>query len=218
MLYFPAVLRLLGFNFILTYKIFIFVLNFLDIVSIYFCVSRITGKRLPGITASVLYGLNAYRLIDVFYRGAVGELQAFIFIPLIILGLFYIFSGKTKRWWILAMGCTGLVLSHLISCILCAIMMTIFFLINIRKIIHSREIISALAKSFLISAALCAYFILPLAERNDIQKIQDKNKYFIGQYKIEPEQTQYGRKIQHCLRFSVSFARHHYSLGSYCHG
>ena len=180
MLYFPAVLRLLGFNFILTYKIFIFVLNFLDIVSIYFCVSRITGKRLPGITASVLYGLNAYRLIDVFYRGAVGELQAFIFIPLIILGLFYIFSGKTKRWWILAMGCTGLVLSHLISCILCAIMMSIFFLINIRKIIHSREIISALAKSFLISAALCAYFILPLAEQLLTNEVISSHTYSGG--------------------------------------
>ncbi len=165
MLYFPALLRLLGFHFILTYKIFIFALNFLDIVSIYLCVSRITGKRLPGITASILYGLNAYRLIDVFYRGAVGELQAFIFIPLIILGLYYIFTGRTKRWWVLAAGCTGLVLSHLISCILAAILMCLFFLINIRKIFRSREIFLSLLKTVLVSAGLCAYFILPLAEQ-----------------------------------------------------
>ena len=165
MLYFPALLRLLGFNFILTYKIFIFFLNFLNVLAMYLCVSRITGSRLPGITASILYGLNAYRLIDVFYRGAVGEIQAFIFIPLIILGLYYVFRGETKRWWVLAVGCTGLVLSHLISVMLCAILMLLFFLINLGKIFRSREIFLALLKVFLVSLGLCAYFLLPLAEQ-----------------------------------------------------
>ena len=165
MLYFPALLRILGFGFILTYKIYIYVLNFLDILAIFLCVSRITGKHLPGVLASILFGLNAYRLIDVFYRGAVGELQAFIFFPLIILGLYYIFSEKTKKWWLLVVGCTGLVLSHLISCILCAILMTIFCLMNLSKILRSKEIFLALVKTALVSLGICAYFILPLSEQ-----------------------------------------------------
>ncbi|HPG19371.1 MAG TPA: hypothetical protein PLG58_02135, partial [Flexilinea sp.] len=72
-LYFPAVLRLLGFNAITTYKIFSFVVNFLAILICYLSATNIGKSRYAGLVAATLYGFASYRLIDFMYRCTLGE-------------------------------------------------------------------------------------------------------------------------------------------------
>jgi uncharacterized membrane protein len=72
-LIFSAILRLLGFDFVLTYKIFIFLLNFLQLGALIWLPKNIMNSHDAGIAAAILYAFAAYRIIDFYNRGAVGD-------------------------------------------------------------------------------------------------------------------------------------------------
>lgn len=96
-LYFSAILRVLGFHPITVFKIFVIVLNFLSIVCFYFVTMKISQSRYSGLIGAVFYAFASYRLIDILFRTGFGEAQSFLFTPLIILGLYNIFNGRTER-------------------------------------------------------------------------------------------------------------------------
>ena len=164
-LYFPAVLRLLGFNAITTYKIFSFVVNFLAILICYLSATNIGKSRYAGLVAATLYGFASYRLIDFMYRCTLGEALSFLFIPLILWGLYEIFSGHTERWGLFALGFLGITWSHLLSLSIVTVFTFIYLLINIKTVLTDRRVLSALLKSVISVLGLSAFFFLPMIEQ-----------------------------------------------------
>lgn len=165
LLYFPAILRLLGFALMDVYKFYVALCTFLALCTIYLTARRIAASRFAGHCAAILFAFSCYRLIDVFYRGALGELQSFIFIPLVVWGLYEIFSGNPRRWPIFAAGFCGLVCSHLISLMIVGLTTALFLLLRIRQIIHNRQIFMALCKSVVVTLGAGAFFLLPMIEQ-----------------------------------------------------
>ena len=161
----PAVLMLLGFSKYSTYSIFIFLCTFFSLCSSYSCTKKISGKLSTARVAAVLYAFAAYRLVDIYYRAAIGEIQAFVFMPIIILGLYEIYEGHSEKWFHFALGFTGLLLCHVISLAICGFFTLVFVLIQFRKTFGNRQIFMALLKSVLITLALGAFFILPMLEQ-----------------------------------------------------
>ena len=164
-LYFPVLLRLLGFSLLSCYKIFIVVCTFFSLLSFYLTAKIIAKNRFAGLASAILFGFCAYRCIAVFYRGAVGEVQAFIFLPIIVLGLYYLFSGKPERWWVFALGFWGLLSCHMISLVLASIIAAVFLLLKVPVILQNRQILSGLIKSVLVTVLLGAGFLLPMLEQ-----------------------------------------------------
>ena len=161
----PALLLLLGFSYWSSYRIFVFLCTFFSLCSIYGCVKKISGKLSAARLSAVLYAFAAYRLIDIFYRAAVGEFQSFIFMPMIILGLYEIYEGHPEKWLYFALGFAGLLLSHMISLAICGVFTLAFVLIRFRKTFGDRKVFAALVKSVLLTLALGAFFILPMMEQ-----------------------------------------------------
>ncbi|MFQ9291063.1 MAG: hypothetical protein ACLR3O_01210 [Streptococcus sp.] len=56
-----------------------------------------------------------------YYRAAVGETLAMIFLPLVFVGVRLITFGDYKKWWILTLGMLGLVYSHVLSVLLASV-------------------------------------------------------------------------------------------------
>ena len=164
-LYFPAILRLLGFDFVLTYKIFIFLLNFLAIGSAYLAAKNIMNSHDAGIAAAILYAFAAYRIIDFYNRGAVGEALAFVFIPWIIWGFYEIFDGKPHHWPILAVGFIGITCSHVITLAMAGFLSLLFLIGSFRKILENKEIFLSIIKAFAVTICVTAFFLLPLFEQ-----------------------------------------------------
>ncbi len=164
-LYFPVLLRLLGFSLLTSYKIFIIVCTFFSLLSFYLTAKIISKNRFAGLAAAILFGFCTYRCIAVFYRGAAGEVQAFIFMPIIVLGLYYLFSGEPERWWVFALGFWGLLSCHMISLVLAAIITAVFLLLKVPVIFRNRQILSGLIKSVLVTVLLGAGFLLPMLEQ-----------------------------------------------------
>ena len=170
-LYLPALIRLLGFSVLTTYKIFIVICNFLSFLSMYFAVSRMTKSQYAGLLSTILYAFAAYRLIDIYYRGAVGEILSLIFIPLVFWGIYEIYRGDCRKWWLTAIGFTGLIYSHMISLAIVGAATLVFVIINISRTLRDSQIRKAWLKSFIVSMALSAIFWLPMVEqlmKNDV--------------------------------------------------
>ena len=168
----PAVLLLLGFSYYSAYNFLIFSCTFFSLCSIYSCTKKISGKLSAARLSAVLYAFAAYRLIDIFYRGAVGEVQAFVFMPMIILGLYEIYEGHPEKWLYFALGFTGLLLSHMISLAICGVFALAFALIRFKKTFGDRQVFLALLKSVLLTLALGAFFILPMLEQMATVELQ----------------------------------------------
>ena len=120
-LYLPAMLRLLGVPVQAAYKAFVFAVTLGTAVLTWWCVRRMLRDNAAALAASGLYTLSAYRMVDVYTRGAVGEYTALLFLPLVAYGLWRIFSqedgAKPARlvWLPAAIGYTGLIQSHLLT-------------------------------------------------------------------------------------------------------
>lgn len=162
---FPAVLRLLGFHPITAYKIFVITLNFLSIACFYWVTAKIAKSRYSGLIGATFYAFASYRLVDILWRCGMGEAQAFLFTPLILLGLIEIYSGHPERWGWFALGFLGLTWSHLLSLVLSGLFVAGFVVIRVKDLLKDRRILFALVKSALLVLGLSAFFFLPMAEQ-----------------------------------------------------
>ena len=164
-LYIPAFLSYLGLSVITSYKIFLFLISFASIIIMYITVRGISKNNKCALISSILYGFAAYRLVDMFTRAALGETLAFIFAPLVIYGIYEIIYGDYKKYYLLVIGMSGLILSHLISTFVIGILLVILCLINIKKLWKEKKRISYIVISAFITLGITAYFIFPMLEQ-----------------------------------------------------
>lgn len=135
-LYFPAFLGCLGMSLVNCYKVLLVCMNGATAFIAYRSFSGIARSRTIGLLAALFYTLSVYRLIDLYTRAAVGEAMAMIFFPLVMWGMYEIFLGDIRKWYLAALGFTGILQSHVLSVELTLCFGGIFGLCCIR---HLRE-------------------------------------------------------------------------------
>lgn len=132
-LYFPAFLRLMGASPVMAYNTFLAMINAMTAGIMYVCAKGITRSRYAGLLASVLYTLSTWRIMNLYYRAAVGEALAMVFFPVLLYGLYLLLAGDYRKWWVLALGCSGIFQSHIISTVFAA------FTILAAAVVYHRE-------------------------------------------------------------------------------
>lgn len=168
----PAILILCGFHVIAAYEIFTTICTFFSLFTMFLTVRRVSGSEKAAHASILIYAFAAYRLTDIYYRAALGEIQAFVFLPLVILGLYEIFSGHTEKWWIFAAAFTGLLCCHVISLALAGVFTALWLLFCIRRIFSDKKIFFALVKAVLLTLGLGAWFLLPMAEQSATNQLK----------------------------------------------
>ena len=172
-MFIPVILVLLGITTANALRIFLILCTFFSLLTVYLAAKNLgNGSRICGMTAASLYAFAAYRLICMFYRNAVGEVQAFIFYPLIVWGLAEILRGNVQKWKIFALGFFGLLMSHMISLAISGVLCAFFLLFYIPRLIRNKEMLMALIKAAVTTILLGAFFLLPMAEqalRNELE-------------------------------------------------
>ena len=125
-LYIPAILRMFGISIQTCYQLYVLLVNAATVLISYFCFSRMSDKR-TGMFCAALYSLNIYRLTCLYNRAAVGEYTAMIFLPLLLYGFWNVYTMDEESeehrnsWLTIALGFTGLVLTHMITCEIAAL-------------------------------------------------------------------------------------------------
>lgn len=164
-LYFPALLRLLGFSIQTAFKYFVALMQLATVVVAYFTFKRMFHSEKGGILGSLLYSLSLYRLVDVYTRASVGEFTAMLFFPIVFCGFYLIFMESDRtNWWkhsmITALGLTGLIQSHILSCEMTVLFVVITCVLLIRLVIKPYKFL-ALASGAVLTLLLNLGFLVP---------------------------------------------------------
>lgn len=169
LLYVPAFFRLLGFPVLHCYKLYVFLANIATCLTAYFCFGRMFEDKDLGLFASLLYTTMPYRLYCVYYRASLGEYSAMIFLPVLCYGFYRIFTEdrkdpKYKNSWLLpAVGFTGVIQTHVLSCELTGIVVLLVCIVLWKKVFR-RETFLVLCKAVIATVCLNLYFLVPFLE------------------------------------------------------
>ncbi len=113
--YLGETFHLLGLSFVDSIKAVFFISIPLSGIFMYLLLRQFIGSSLSLIGA-VLYIYTPYRAVDLYIRGAIGEIVSFMFMPLIVLSVVKLYRDKSLKWiGIGALSLASLVLSHNIT-------------------------------------------------------------------------------------------------------
>ncbi len=165
-LYFPALLRFIGFSLTDVYKAFVFGITCLTAVLSYRAFLRVSGNhRMIAYLGMTAYVLAPYRLTDIYLRAAVGEYTAIAFMPLVFAGLYDLYFADDNRKGIMAIifGMTGLLQSHVLSSLLACMFIALFAVLCIRKT-FTKRVFTALLSSVAGTVLLNCWLLLPMLD------------------------------------------------------
>lgn len=166
LLYFPAVLRIMGATLQDAYKCYVEAVNIAIVFVSYYAFRRITKNETASMAGSVLYAGSTTNLSLIYTTTMVGGYSALIFYPLIIAGFYEAFtkdvkSREYKRIWILlTVGFTGLLMTHMVSCLILGVYSVLCCLLMIKKVFR-KETVCEFLKAAGAAIALNLWFLVP---------------------------------------------------------
>lgn len=169
LLYIPAVLYLLKIPIVYAYKTYVLLINAGTILISYYCYNRISKDKYIALGGAALYCLSMNRVSNVILRAAVGEYSAFMFLPLILLGMWELFTEeentyKHRNSWIwLTIGMTGIIQTHTLSFEMVVLFLIIVCLIMVKKVLRPKNIV-LLLRAAGITILLNVWFLIPFLD------------------------------------------------------
>ena len=171
-LYIPAILRIMGMSVVLSFKVFLFLINLATALVMYYAVKSITKSPYYSTLAAVVYTVASYRVICVHERAAVGELLAMCFMPLVVSGIYHVFIGDKKKWPQLVIGATCVFQSHLIGTLLTAFLAVFLGIVYIRRLFtESRWLYLLLSVDLILLLNL--WFLVPFFDFYSLDLVQN---------------------------------------------
>lgn len=166
-LYIPAALRLLGFPLQTVFKIYTFLVNMGTAAVAYYCAKKVSGSYKIGLVMSLVYTLSVYRLTNLYYRYALGEYTAMLFLPLVFYGLRRLFlEGDTKQerqntLCLLIFAYTGLLESHLLGFLMAVVFSAFYCILHWNAFVRN---FLSLAGTALVTILLNVWFLVPMLD------------------------------------------------------
>ena len=168
LLYFPAVLRLLGVSVQQAYHMYAFAVLFITAYVAFYALRQIFGSRKIALAGSALYMLAPYHLHNIYIRMAVGEYAAQAFLLLIpaAICLLYGMEKPTKQqarkaWWQLVLAFTMLLQTHLLTLELITLLTALFCLCSLRRTFTKRVLATWVAAAGTV-VVLNAWLLVPM--------------------------------------------------------
>lgn len=175
LLFFPVLLRLIGFSLMDAYKFFVLAVLAGTAVIAYCSFYRCTGSRYGALLGSVLYELAPYHIYNIYNRNAVGEYLGMMFLPMVICGFYRIYTQDEKKKDYLRakvpliVGLSGILLSHILTCEMTVVALVLAALVMWRKTFR-KETLRELVKAAGFFVLVNAWFWIPLLKMLSVDK------------------------------------------------
>lgn len=169
LLYFPALLVLAGMPLFRAYNLLLLGVNALTVAIAWWSFSRMLRHKAAALTATTLYAAAYYRLFNMYYRPALGETCAQTFLPLIFYGFWALYADdaeetqRRRAWLPLALGFSGVILTHTITTELAAIAAVFTVLCCAKRAFRPQRLLTLL-KGAALTVGLCAWFVVPMLQ------------------------------------------------------
>ena len=160
-LYVAVVLRMLGFSVQAAFRGMLILINVITVLVAYYSFKRIWKDAYTGLLGAAVYCTAIYRCALLYAETELGEVLAFLFLPLVIAGACELFgftkdatvkggnvtgkdgnakvdAGKKENrkvpgWFLLALGMSGVLHSQIFAFVVPCIALIVFLLISFRK-------------------------------------------------------------------------------------
>ena len=118
-LVFPALLRMMNISLLAVYNLTVLSVCIATAAVTYYCLRSMSISHITSALASSLYLISpAFIHAETDNGATLGTGIAYIFIPLVLVGLYHIMQGKTEHWVMLTIGFSGMLQSHLVTTLL----------------------------------------------------------------------------------------------------
>lgn len=166
-LYIPALLRVAGFTIMSAYKFYVIMIQMLTAFICYRSLGYIVRKRSAATIGTLIYLFNPYRLYNIYGRGAIGEYTAMAFMPLIAAAIYLLLTeeasskGYKRIKYLLMLGMTGVMESHVLSTELVIIFLVLIAIVHLRRTLR-KETIVQIMEAAVLTLMVNLFFWVPL--------------------------------------------------------
>lgn len=164
-LYPAAVLRLMGLTITQAFVSFYVLLNFATFLTSFGAFYKASQRYDKSLLFSFVYTLSTYRIFDMVRRFDVGELSTFVFLPIVVLGVYEIFYNNRHQWIYLTIGMVGVIYSHALSPVLIGIFIVLVMIFRIKTLVKEPQRILALFYAGVSSLMLGLAYFMPMLEQ-----------------------------------------------------
>lgn len=168
-LYIPALLGLLGLSLEVSFKLFAGMLLTGIFGSIFYCIYKLTNDCQAALGAAIVYLFTNQVLGSFYYEFTLGTSLGLIFIPMAICGM-HLFLAENQKPYMLGIGFTGLIYSHVLSTALALVVCIIILIFQYKKLFSIPGKLKSLLLTVFAVACLTASFWLPMLEQFFSQK------------------------------------------------
>jgi len=152
-------------NTLFAYQTMLLTMTILTGIITYYSVNKIFKNSFVAFISAILYTFAYYRLLDMYTRSALGETLSFTFVPLVFLGLYYIIRGDYKKWYVIVIGFSLMIFSHVISSVLMFMTVVIILIICYKPLLKEPKRLLYLCLAGVITLIIVAYYLYPMIEQ-----------------------------------------------------
>lgn len=161
----PVAILSLFFSLAVSFKIYLFFIFVLSGHFTYRAVFKIFKSKYISVLASLLITFSYYKLYSLTYRGALGEILSYVFIPLVVIGSYELIKGNSQKWYLFSIGFALLLMSHLLTSLLTGLMLIPFFLFYARHFFKEKKRLKHFIYACIGVLVLSSYGLLPMFEQ-----------------------------------------------------
>ena len=161
--YIPYIIKLFTTHYYTALKIYSLFTIIVSAFTMYKFAEGVSKRQDIALVAAMIYTLFPYKMETIYDRFAIGEFSAYMFIPIVFLGLYNVIKEDGKKNYLIPLGAIGLMLTHTITTEYTAFFCLLYVLFNF-KVIKQKEIIKKFVLDVLIILGATAFFIVPIFE------------------------------------------------------
>lgn len=174
---YPLFLLIKFTNLAIGYNLFLYIVTLITLFICHYVMYEITKKHVTSSFFAIIYTTSSFRSVEIFLRGAMGELLAMSILPLILLRFIKLYDSKKESWVMLAISMTLLIYTHVLSVAMTMVMIIIALIIQFyRKKKIEIFLIIKLIKAAIVTLLLSLAFIGPMIEQT---LYQDLNRPYV---------------------------------------
>lgn len=165
-LYPSAILYRMSVPLRMCYQIYVMMVNAATTAFTYLAIGKFTKRTSAKLLGTGLYVLCIYRLVNVNVRAATGEYTAMTFLPLVVAGLYLIYTKekpKFKDWLYLTCGMSGVIMSHVLTGEMIALNIVLLCIVLLRKTL-TKDVFLSLVKAAMLTVGVTAWFLIPFLD------------------------------------------------------
>ncbi len=164
-LYIPVFMMCLGISTVNAMKLYLILLSSAAAFSMYGSLRSIKASQSAAMFSAFMILFASYHITDIYLRCSLGEIQAFVFLPMIFAGLIDLLWGQGKNPLLLMFGFSGLILSHILTSVITFLISSVLTLCCFKHLLTEPFRFKTLGLAALGSLGLTAFFTFPMLEQ-----------------------------------------------------